>query len=330
MSLFHSIVAEAFRQYIFMDHASDMEPTVAKLARQWFEGNRKEGRVQTHDYPQRVALLQAEADRFTQYLKALPTEAWGQPSACGEWQVQDVVAHLVGVAEFYADNITRGQQGDTAPPPGRPPAGSITAAVAAAGVANRAITMRQQLGDRLLATLQSTQSHLHQVLADLPAEARVIPCYHPGGIVEAQQFIDLRLKELAVHEWDIRSRLSPPAHIALPGLQAIIRLIDQAVASGSLRWGFSASDQLPASIRYRFEVTGAVPYGTDVVVTGDSSRQEAESTAPADVIFHCDTETFVLLVYGRLELDAARQHGHLTVQGKEELVAPFSRWFKGI
>jgi uncharacterized protein (TIGR03083 family) len=286
--------------------------------------------VQTSDYQQRVALLQAEADRFTQYLDALPAAAWNQPSACGQWQVQDVVAHLVGVAEFYADNITRGQQGDTAPPPGRPPAGSITAAMAAAGVASRAINTRQQLGSQLLATFQTTQAHLSQVLTELPAEARVIPCYHPGGIVEAQQFIDLRLKELAVHEWDIRSRLHPPAHLALPGLQAIIRLIDQAVASGSLRWGFSASDHLAAPIRYRFEVTGAVPYHTDIVITGDTSRQETGATTPADVTFRCDTETFVLLVYGRLTLDAARHHGDLIVQGKEDLMAPFSQWFKGI
>ena len=71
-------------------------------------------------FAENVALLHAEAERITNYLTHLPAEAWTQPSTCGAWQVRDVVAHLVGVAEFYAGNITRGLEGDTAPPQGRP------------------------------------------------------------------------------------------------------------------------------------------------------------------------------------------------------------------
>jgi uncharacterized protein (TIGR03083 family) len=74
-----------------------------------------------------MAVLREETERITAYLADLPAEAWTQPTACDAWQVQDVVAHLVGVAEFYAGNVTRGLQGDTEPPAGRPPAGSITA-----------------------------------------------------------------------------------------------------------------------------------------------------------------------------------------------------------
>jgi uncharacterized protein (TIGR03083 family) len=44
----------------------------------------------------RVALVQAELARLTQDLHALPADAWRQPSACAQWQIQDVVAHLTG------------------------------------------------------------------------------------------------------------------------------------------------------------------------------------------------------------------------------------------
>ena len=70
----------------------------------------------------RVKLLQPESMRLKQYLRALPREAWYQPSACAQWQVQDVVAHLAGAAEAYSALISRGVQGDTAPPAGLPPA----------------------------------------------------------------------------------------------------------------------------------------------------------------------------------------------------------------
>ena len=55
-----------------------------------------------------MALVQAESARLIQYLKELPTDAWDQPSACTQWQIQDVVAHVSGAAEFYIDTISRG------------------------------------------------------------------------------------------------------------------------------------------------------------------------------------------------------------------------------
>ena len=49
----------------------------------------------------RVALIQAEAERLAQYLATLSPDAWRQPSACPGWEVRDVVARLVEVAQFY-------------------------------------------------------------------------------------------------------------------------------------------------------------------------------------------------------------------------------------
>ena len=286
--------------------------------------------MQTQTYTDKLAILQAESERITQYLTQLPPAAWNQPSACGQWQIQDVVAHLVGVAEFYADNISRGLQGDTAPPPGRPPAGSITATMAATGVAQRAIAARETLGAQLLATFRATNEHLCRLLADLHPDEQLKPCYHPGGITRAHQFIDLRLKELALHEWDIRTQLEPNTQLATASYPAIIRLIDDSIASGSLRWGFSAGEQLSKPVRYRFEITGPTPYQTDLVVTGDTAQQETVGADQIDVTFQCDTETFVLLVYGRLPLDVAMHEGQLTTEGDRELAAAFTQWFKGI
>jgi hypothetical protein len=44
----------------------------------------------------------------------------------------------------------------------------------------------------------------------------------------------------------------------------------------------------------------------------------------------CDTETYVLLVYGRLNLEAALASGRLTIEGERELAIAFGQWFRGI
>ena len=57
---------------------------------------------------------------------------------------------------------------------------------------------------------------------------------------------------------------------------------------------------------------------------------EVAGAVPADVTFSGDTETYVLLVYGRLDLDAALASGRLRVQGNRQLASAFGQWFKGI
>ena len=164
-------------------------------------------------FDDRVQALQSESERIKQYLHALPPETLSQPSACTQWQVQDVIAHLVGVAETYASAVSRGLKGDTSALPGRLPAGQGTAALSAESIAQRSIAARQMLGDQVLATFDAANDHLNGLLAGLEPEQRDISCYHPGGLVKAQNFMDLRLKELALHEWDIRAGLEPSADI---------------------------------------------------------------------------------------------------------------------
>jgi len=135
---------------------------------------------------------------------------------------------------------------------------------------------------------------------------------------------------LAVHEWDIRSRLEPSASLSPACLPAIIRLIDGSVASGSLRWGFRPGEPQAKPARYHFEVTEPVPYQINLIVTDDAVQQEVGADTPADVLFRCDTEAFVLLVYGRLALDHALQDGRIVAAGEGTRAGAFAQWFKGI
>src|SRR5438552_3838471 len=52
-----------------------------------------------------VTVLQTESERLQQYLTALPQDTWTQPSACALWEVRDVVAHLIFLANSYTDGM---------------------------------------------------------------------------------------------------------------------------------------------------------------------------------------------------------------------------------
>ncbi|PKB82596.1 MAG: hypothetical protein BZY88_03950 [SAR202 cluster bacterium Io17-Chloro-G9] len=281
-------------------------------------------------HEERVKLLQSESDRFRQYLTTLSNDAWTRQSACDRWQVRDVVTHLMGNAEGYAASVSRGLMGDSSPPEGRGPAGASNAASSAEGLAQRVISQRESLGDRLLPSLKEQDNHLIGLLTGLNSEDQDKPCYHPGGIVPAGNFVDLRFKELALHQWDIQSRLEPEAHLSPDSLPSMIILLSNALASGSVPWAFWPSPGLASTVRYRFEVAEPVPIKADIAVEGDKARLEDSTEGYADVTFRCDTETFVLLMYGRLAPEPAVADGRLAVEGDADLAAQFSQWFKGI
>lgn len=281
-------------------------------------------------YQERVGRLQSVSNKLKEYLNSLPHEAWSQPSACDRWQVGDVVGHLADGAESYTASVSRGLQGDPSPPAGRPPAGSDTAATSAERIAQSAIATRQKLGGQLLATFEETDDRLNRLLAGLSQQDQDRSCYHAGGTVPAGNFVDLRLNELTIHDWDIRSSLEGDAHLSPQGLPSTALLFTQSLAAGALRWAFWPGPRLSRPVRYRFEVTGQVPISADIIVEGDHVRLEEPGTGPSDVVFRCESETFVLLMYGRLAPAEAINGGRLDVSGDSDLVARFSRWFKGI
>ena len=281
-------------------------------------------------WEERAKLLQAESQKFQKYLEELPDVAWSKQSACKLWRVEDVVAHLVGNAEFYAATVERGLKGEFEPPEGRPAAGTGHPSLGAAGTAEGAIASRERLGGSLLSTLEARTNHLTQLLLRLSPEDRDKACYHPGGIVPAGNFVDLRFKELALHQWDIRSALEPGAGLVPGSLPSMVVLMTESFASGSIRWAFWPGPKLDQPVRYRFNVSEPAAFKADIVVEGDKFSYEESSAGPADINFRCDTGTLALTMYGRLDALATISQSKLEVEGDGELAAQFGRWFKGI
>ena len=269
---------------------------------------------------EKVQLVKDESARIGVYLKTLKKDAWTTQSACDAWEVQDVVAHLTGAVERFGPNIVRGAAGDSTAPEGMPTAGEGDMAARLRANAQVAIDYRESLGSELLATYNDGRVRFDEFLSGLQDEDQDKPCYHPAGTITVETYLNLRITELIVHEWDIRSRLERAPVMSAESLPSIIEMFPVFVV-GRL---FDPGTSMPTSARFRFELTGVAPGSHDIVAGGGQKAiMESASAKRPDAIFACDTQTFVLLVYGRLSLEKLMAGGQMVVSGDTSLTAHF-------
>lgn len=212
----------------------------------------------------RIQLLKSESDRAKDYLSALSTDDWSSPTACEAWEVRDVVAHMIMAAEMFVGNISRGLANDSSPSEGMPPAGSVDVAARQVANAQRAISIRESLGEQLLTAFNASCDDLDRSLAGIGPEDWDKPCFHPAATIPVRTYVDLRLAELIVHGWDIRSRLEVSTHLPEGCLPATVDVISDFIV-GIL---FNPGSKLETPVRYRFELTGPVQSRHDIVVGG--------------------------------------------------------------
>ena len=272
------------------------------------------------DTPGKVEIVRRVAERLESYLSSLPQDSWSQSSRCDLWEVGDVVAHLAGGAERQAQNMERGRP---EPPEGDSPP---DAASMSASNAQRDIILRQRLGDSLLNAFVVNHARLHQLLTEFGPAEWEIPCWHARrGPITARDYVDLRLQELVIHDWDIRAAIDPEASLEPEGAQALLP-----VAQTWLAMTFRPGVKLEAPATYRFDVTGHPSASHDVTADGESFKIKAQVSSPADVTIACDGDSYLLFAYGRLGASGEGSSVRLDIQGRAHLLEPFEQWFKGL
>ena len=132
-----------------------------------------------------------------------------------------------------------------------------------------------------------------------------------------------------MHGWDIQTSLHEPS----PTLSeaSIPILIEKHALNSSRPWRvpFPRSAHASGLLRYRFDVTGSGATRRDILVEGDKARMEPPSETPANVYVRGDTGNFVLLLSGRLFLNALLAAGSFEAEGDLELIPVFDRWLEG-
>ena len=79
--------------------------------------------------------------------------------------------------------------------------------------AQRAISIRESLGEQLLSAFSASCDELDRLLDGIGPQGWDKPCFHPAATIPVRTYVNLRLGELSLHEWDIRSMLDRSAHL---------------------------------------------------------------------------------------------------------------------
>lgn len=268
----------------------------------------------------RAKVLHDEAKRLEMFLSGLSSEEWQRPSRCDQWQVADVVAHLI--EDRHAERMTRGLQGDLTPS-GFVPDGRLNEDDLKAFVTQHPITLRRQLGDNLLAAFCAENEQVNNILNGLKPEDWDTLCYHPGNPRPIRTVVFIRLIELALHGWDIRASFDTQASLSADALPALLQTVPRAV-----RRAFRPDASRSRTVQYRFAMTESVAATTDILLHADGALVEDDSQADADVTFRCDTSSAMLVIFGRLSLGDAIADGRVQVEGESELAAAFGQSFE--
>ncbi len=264
---------------------------------------------------ERVAIMRQEIDRLASRLTTLDPARLDE-AAIGDWTVREVVAHMAVVPEFYTDGVRRGASGDTSGGGNPTPAGTGRGELAAEGIRNGAVGLARKVDD-VIGRFRRSAEGLADALDGDEADLSY-PCYHPGGLLPANRFLVLFLKELGLHEWDMFEALDPPWAMSRWGADAAFQALEEEIASGSLRW-VTDPGRNPGVVTIRVTTTGAVTGERDLILDADKTRLVATDEArPADGGLRIDAGDFTLGCSGRLDLVAAVADGR--AEGDLEVV----------
>ena len=276
-----------------------------------------------------IALLEDEAVQLLEFLQGLHEETWQTASACEGWTIADVVGHLTSVD--LSNRLVRGLDGDHSPPKGSPAPGLHDEDAFAQNIYQRAIDASHRLGDGLLDDFTQRINETVVLFRKVQPYQWDNLVYWPPGPIAMRTLLTQRIAELTMHGWDIRSRLEYDYHLSDGSVTALLDTVDRAA-----RRAFRPDPSLGGhALRYRFQINRPEQRVIDLILSNAAAQiiEAAADNPPGEqpgVIFECDGETCVLILYGRLTPASAIAAGRLTVaSGDAHLAATFGDRFVG-
>ena len=272
---------------------------------------------------QKIQIIRALSNDLAGFLHTLPEDVWRDAdvyaSACNRWNMADVVAHLIDVANTYTLSIERAISGNVSPPMGR-------RALTSEEFVQSVISLRDAYGEDLFPEFNTACLRFNRLIMELEPDQYELPAWHPFSVMTVERLIDLRAMELAVHGWDVRYGIDRSAAInpvAVPFLKGWVN-----------RWLRACFRPRPAGdpdVRLRFILTDAADESYDLLVgTDDFSLDTADTSIEPDATLDLDSSSYILFLMGRLPLRRSVRRGRITLNGNQPLAEQFPNWFPGV
>jgi len=252
-----------------------------------------------------IPVVAKQTECMLQAMRSWPEAYWNRPTYCPDWTAVDAVAHLVTGANFYAQVMTSGRQGNLQMPWGIQ---DVSEFRQTRGEASRKLV--EGGAAVLIEGFECESATLQEVLVGLKESELGEMAWHPRGLVPIGSWIGMRLTELAVHDWDIRQPHETAPSLApdtLPGLCTVLPEMQLQFLAQRGTEGLEGTHVLKAGdSAWAFRVAdGAATHVADAPVAFESWVS-------------ADAESLILLSMGRANLQDKLQSGALTLSGDAE------------
>ncbi len=242
-----------------------------------------------------LKVVRRERGTFYELIDKVDEVGWQTPTACTEWQVRDIVGHMVDVTEAYLERWALARAKKPFPE-----------ALGLPGMARRADErargFRATRRPELIARLKRSSDQLFEVFDGLDAQrwtGEIVPHVYMGSL-PAFFYPAFQLMDYSVHGWDIRAgfgRSAPLTEDAAGTLVPFMFILMQATLDAErargldYTWGARVSGPYGASWRMHLK-DGKLTY-------------EEGSVAACPVTFNFDASDFVLTSFQRVRGGAA-------------------------
>jgi uncharacterized protein (TIGR03083 family) len=264
----------------------------------------------------------AEIESLSAFVPEISLEDWAKPSAAGGWSIGDVVAHLnlaLGLYSRVVDAIVAGrgsggiwrafgQLTKRAAPMGSPVFNAINSA------------LPRMMGGTLSPEVLKGQfaancRTLKEKLDKVGSVDYTRPAHYMGRPWPLSFFLAAVVNELAIHGWDMRSRLESDAHLGAEA-RAVLPWFYWGATSYMLHRPSGLSGVIQASLA---DPTTEMWWS----LTDEGITQGAGQATNAGATITGESGIFVLVLAGRIPAADALRTTSLTVSGSEETALAF-------
>lgn len=229
-----------------------------------------------------LAALDSSVRRLADLVRPLDDDALVRPAYPSEWRIAEVLSHIGSGAVIFARILTDGLAGTTPPEDFNPSVWDRWNAMAPRAQADECLVVDRDFVTRLEAVGDEDRARLQLSLG--PME------------LDWETFVQMRLSEHLLHEWDVAVALDPAATLADDGTAIVVDRVGTVAGWASKAVGEPVTVTVSTTAPER---TFTIAVGDDVTLT----EADATEAAAADAALTMPAEALVRLVYGRLDAD---------------------------
>ena len=271
----------------------------------------------TNSVQENIDIVRALSNETAAFLNTLPDAVWRDPdrfaSGCENWNVGDVIAHLIDQANHTTLSVERALRNDIAPPLGYRPLTPDEAN-------QQLFELRIAFDEDLFPEFNASCLRLNRLLAGLEPEHYDFDAWHASGVRSVARLIEYRALELAVHGWDLKYAFDRSASLSPSAVPFLMAWLEAWLGAA-----FRGADNLESPVRLRFDLYTSESF--DLVVEDDGFTLEPSTSHEANVAIYVSVNDYILLLTGRLPMRRMVRRGRVRLEGNEDLAYKLGDWF---